>query len=191
MNLPTLAIDDPNTGLSHSAESKALMREYIGRALVWVDTLDRSVLGEVAVSRELLAVMYAKRLVHDDDSLPSWKRIRIISDLHTEDYFIRRLPGEKNSFTATNPSMQSMQSHAIQASAEVSLWLGLSGVPDSYAEGNDVLRSDFLATLRYLIHLVDSPEALAYYAAGIRDEAFIRSCIAGGVDAELAVATSY
>ena len=189
----SIGTDDTRTSFffdSHSVSD--ITRETVARALEWVRSLDRSALGDVAVSDELLAITYAKRLMEESltDSHSAEEKVRLRREIATEETAAVHGTTEFRDFILSpNPCMQKNPSLRIQGEAELLLWLRMDGndYASSYHPSYVRENAEIDVTIDYLEHIIENPDAKRYYVAGLRGTALVRYCISEDIDVELAL----
>jgi len=147
-------------------DHKGTFLEIMNEARSWVDSLDRTPLGDFAVTDAALAYAYGKQ-INDDPEL-TW---------NDSEYALAR--------SGIKPDED------VAALYEMSFWL-LRNEPHNHIINLDDVRraiSDWDRLSRVALAFVHQ-HAHPYFAVGVWDVSLIDQCIADGIDPELAAGMS-
>ena len=153
----------------------------IGKSRDWVDSLDRSFLGSFAVDTELLAVMHAVYTVKAAD----WKRGSTDTNPAVNHEIVTRMNDRVAEATRKSHSdgVQDRGAVARAATAELFFWWSQASVNGAYMK---MISPYPDGRKELLLSLAGNPARLPFYEVGLRDERFIDTCIAEGIDAAMA-----
>jgi len=162
----------------------------IRRSARWASHLPREKLGSFAIDASLLAANDASwRLQLADNPDHDYKGWSAVAQ-HVEDEMERveteRMGMSVNSLT----SIHDIDSIFDYARAEMFFWWAYSSYGVTYTlleKAMDRVEPDVVERITLLNDIVALPEGLPYFEAGILDSAYIRKCIATGIDVSIAV----
>jgi len=150
-------------------EARLVSRALFGASDSWAAGLDRSSLGVFAVPESILAIVDATKRADEYSS-----HYKVLGEIHNE--FYRRQEAEGVDYDNVYES--------ACLDAELMFWQEKSrGYAFRSREG---LEDNLSQLLMRLDVISEHPEMHSYFEAGIWDLEFIRKCMAGGVDADLA-----
>jgi len=157
--------------------ARAIAAALLEESGVWVDSLDRSVLGVFANSREKLVAFDALERWGADRSRPKSIYLKVNGILH-----------DSLLTAANNTPENSSKDCRVLVIGELRYWQ-LEGKPNGYRNNMDTRIGDGLTniakTLDMLHVIADNPDMHDYFVADVWDVVLIAQCISENIDPEM------
>ena len=149
-----------------------------GIARAFIDSLDRSSLGGFAADEHTLYLMLVEEL-----------RVVAINAAETADENESGILFDRFTESTAEVNAYANPSERANTSRELDFWMEMASEPDG-AEMNALYHSVISERTGHSKHfalIAAHPDMHDYFAAGFWDTDFIRLCLDGGIDAELAL----